>query len=113
VAELVRRMMRAAGRELPIESKPDPLRRPGSTEVLESLIGKGKQLMGSTKNGYTKTLLAIAASVSKVTTDTIEAALRAIPVRDVTDWIKEKLGISLQAQRQRALPSPSIGTKMG
>jgi hypothetical protein len=86
---------------------------PGSTEVLESLIGKGKQPMGRNKNGYTKTVLAMAAAVVDVTTQTIEAALQTTTVSDVRNGIREKLGISLQAQRQRAFASPTGGTKTG
>lgn len=85
----------------------------GSTEVLESLIGKGKQLMGPNKNGYTKTVLAMAASVVDVTTDTIAAAFDCTKVRDVISWTQQKLGASLQAQRQRALCSSPSGTKPG
>jgi len=81
-------------------------RLPGSTEVLESLIGKGKQLMGRNKNGYTKTVLAMATAVVEITTDTINAALACARIRDVHDWINQQLGISLQAQRQRAFPPP-------
>lgn len=85
----------------------------GSTEVLESLIGKGKQLMGSNKNGYTKTVLAMAASVVETTTETIAEAFDCTKVRDVVSWVNQKLGLSLQAQRQRALGGPANGTKAG
>lgn len=86
-------------------------RLPGSTEVLESLIGRGKQLMGRNKNGYTKTVLAMAAAVMDITTDTIQAALQTVKVTNVRQWIHQKLGISLPAQRQRALALPAGGTK--
>jgi hypothetical protein len=88
-------------------------RLPGSSEVLESLIGKGKQLMGRNKNGYTKTILALAAAAAEATGETLEAALRAVKVSDVLEWIEEHLGLSLAAQRQRALPNLSSGTKTG
>ena len=80
---------------------------PGCTEILESLIGKGKQLMGSTKNGYTKSLLGLAASVTDLTAKTVLAALNSTTVSDVQKWVEEKLGLSLQAQKQRALPQPA------
>ena len=88
------------------------LRLPASTEVLESLIGKGKQLQGRNKNGYTKTVLAMAASVVDVTCETIQAAFDSVNISDVNQWIETNLGLSLQTQRQRALPSLS-GTKSG
>lgn len=83
----------------------------GSSEVLESLIGKGKQLMGRNKNGYTKTVLGMAAAVTQITSDTIDAAFRTVKTHNVNAWIQKKLGISLQTQRQRALPNLSHGTK--
>ncbi|MEQ8785605.1 MAG: hypothetical protein RIC55_04870 [Pirellulaceae bacterium] len=86
-------------------------RLPGSTEVLESLIGAGKQLQGRNKNGYTKAVLAMAASVVKCTAETIQHALEATPARDVAGWISDKLGISLAAQRSRALTVHASGTK--
>jgi hypothetical protein len=86
---------------------------PGSTEVLESLIGKGKQQMGRNTNGYTKTVLGMAAAVVEVSKAAIETALQTVKVRELQSWIQEKLGMSLQAQRQRALPSLVSGTKTG
>ena len=103
VLQFVRTQSRACGRQ----------RLPGSTEVLESLIGKGKQLMGRNKNGYTKTVLAMAAAVTDLTTEAIHAALHAVKVKHVQQWIEQKPGISLQGQRQRALPAPTSGTKTG
>lgn len=77
----------------------------GSSEILESLIGKGKQIQGRNKNGYTKSILGMAAAVAERSVEAIEAAFAAVKVRDVTTWIEEKLGLSIQAQRQRALPA--------
>lgn len=75
----------------------------GSSEVLESLIGKGKQLEGrQSKSGFTKSVLAMAASVTKVTEETVHAALCAIKVQDVAAWVREHLGVSLEAIRHRA-----------
>ena len=94
------------------ETEQQPARRlPGSTEVLESLIGAGKQLQGSNKNGYTKTVLGMAASVVRCTCDTVQQALATIKVRDVQNWVRENLGLSLAAQRQRALSNLNTGTK--
>jgi hypothetical protein len=83
-----------------------------STEVLESLFGSAKQLMGKNSNGDTKTVLAMATSVVEPTPTTISAAFDFAKVSDVISWVREKLGLSLQAQRQRALSSAS-GTKPG
>jgi hypothetical protein len=85
----------------------------GSSEIIESLIGKGKQLMGRNRNGYTKTVLAMAAAVAEITNERITAALEMVKVQDVKNWITQKLGLSLQAQRQRTLPALLNGTKTG
>jgi hypothetical protein len=86
----------------------------GSSEVLESLIGKGKRLEGQqSKSGFTKMLLAIAAAVVKPSKDYVAAAFEGVKVRHVIDWCKEKLGTSLQAKRRRAFATCQAGTKVG
>lgn len=86
----------------------------GSSEVLESLIGKAKQLEGrQSKSGFTKMVLGLAASVSKLTIEHVSAALSAIKVNDVTDWACKHLGASVQAQRYRAFEPALTGTKVG
>lgn len=61
-----------------------------SSEVLESLIGKAKQLEGrQSKGGFTKTVLGLAASVAKVTEENIRAALTATKVHDVINWVRD------------------------
>jgi hypothetical protein len=75
----------------------------GSSEVLESLIGKAKQLEGQqSKSGFTKMVLGTAASVGKLTTQKVHAALAAVKVRTVTAWIQKHVGISIQSQRMHA-----------
>jgi hypothetical protein len=86
----------------------------GSSEVLESLIGKGKRLEGQqNKSGFTKMLLAIAAAVVQPSTDYLAAAFDKVKVRHVIDWCKEKLGPSVQAKRRRAFAACPAGTKPG
>ncbi len=79
-------------------------RMPGSTEVLESLIGKGKQLMGRNKNGYTKSVLTMASAVLAITAETVQIAFQRVKTKDVWRWAEQTLGLSLQSQRQRAIP---------
>lgn len=89
-------------------------RLPGSSEVLESLIGKTKQLEGrQSKSGFTKMILGLAASVSKITEGNVNAALSAVKVRDVMDWVQKQLGTSVQAQRYLAFAPVTPGTKLG
>lgn len=75
----------------------------GSSEVLESLIGKAKQLEGQqSKSGFTKMILGTAASVAKMTDQTLQAALAAVKVQHVITWIQQHIGISVQGQRMHA-----------
>jgi hypothetical protein len=84
----------------------------GTSEVLESLIGKAKQLQGQqSKSGFTKMVLGLAASVCDITEQKVREALAAIKVHDVTTWIKQHLGTSVQGQRYHAFSTPRPGTK--
>ncbi len=86
----------------------------GSTECLESLIGKGKRLEGQqSRSGFTKMVLATAASVAEPTAAYVRTALEQMKTHNVTAWCKEKLGISVQAERNRALPPLTNGTNTG
>jgi len=84
----------------------------GSSEVLESLIGKAKQLEGQqSKSGFTKMILGVAACVSEITEQAIQAALTAVTVLDVRQWVKKHFGTSIQGQRQYAFAALPRGTK--
>lgn len=86
----------------------------GSSECLESLIGKGKRLEGQqSKSGFTKMVLATAAAVVTPTIDYVRRAFYSVTTKDVTEWCTEHLGVSVQARRRQALIPPAIGTKPG
>lgn len=86
---------------------------PASSEVLESLIGKGKRLQGQhSRGGFTKLILGMAASVVRISEEKICEALNAVRHRDLLAWIDDHLGKSLTAQRRQALPVLP-GTKAG
>lgn len=79
---------------------------PASSEVLESLIGKGKRLQGQhSRGGFTKMILGMAASVATLTCERVRDALETIRTLDLIQWCDEHLGPSLTAQRRQALPS--------
>lgn len=85
-------------------------RLPGSSEVLESLIGHGKRMQGQhSRGGFTRMILAMAASVVVLTGQTICQALETIRDIDLTSWLTEHLGTTLTAQRRAVL----TGTKTG
>jgi hypothetical protein len=86
----------------------------GSSECLESLIGKGKRLEGQqSKSGFTKMVLAMAAAVVKPTQEYLAKAFATVRVADVWAWCQAKLGLSVQAQRIQAYSGSSGGTEMG
>ena len=72
----------------------------GSSEVLESLLGKYKRIQGThSKGGMTGSLLNIGAAVLKKTSDTIQKALQTVPVAAVGNWIHDHLGLTIPAQQ--------------
>ena len=78
----------------------------GSSEVIESVLGKLKRLeQDQAKSGFTGLLLSVGAMVSSTTSDIILQALESVPTKKVLTWCKETLGRSVQAKRQRALTS--------
>ena len=82
----------------------------GSTEVLESIIGKYKRLQSShSKGGMTAMLLSIGAIVGPKATATIKTALQSVTTDNVTTWCKNHLGVTLQAQRKLALGATKTG----
>jgi hypothetical protein len=86
----------------------------GSSECLESLIGKGKRLEGQqSKSGFTKMILGMASAVVTPTKEYLAAAFEAVKVRDVLTWCNNKLGVSVQSQRRQAFACSSAGTEPG
>jgi hypothetical protein len=79
-------------------------RLPGSTEVLESLIGKGKRLAGAQASGsMTRQVLAMVASVVTPTAELIREAFTRCGIKHVADWCQTNLPVSTQADRRRDL----------
>jgi len=75
----------------------------GSSEVLESLLGKYKRIQGThSKGGMTGSLLNVGAAVLRKTSDTIQKALAAVPVAAVGQWIRDNLGLTIPAQQALA-----------
>jgi hypothetical protein len=75
----------------------------GSSEVLESLLGKYKRIQGThSKGGMTGSLLNLGAAVMRKTSETIKQALAAVPVAAVGQWVRENLGLTVPAQQALA-----------
>jgi hypothetical protein len=77
----------------------------GSTEVLESLIGKYKRLQAlHSAHGMTQMILALGAIVGRRCRETIRQALTHVTTRHVADWCRKHLGPTLQSRRHHAFP---------
>lgn len=82
----------------------------GSTEVLESVIGRYKRLQSThSKGGMTAMLLSIGAIVGQRTRSLIQHALEQTRTSDVTTWCKDHLGLTLQSQKRNALSATKTG----
>lgn len=80
---------------------------PASSEILESLIGKGKQLgRQHCREGFTRNVLAMAASVTDRNIDLIKTSFKAVKNKTLSTWVQDQLGTTLTTFRRRALPIP-------
>ncbi len=78
----------------------------GSSEVIESVIGKLKNMEADqNKSGFTGLLLSLAAIVSKTTEDVIQKAMESVPTKRVHEWLKQNIGKSLQSKRKEVYRS--------
>lgn len=77
---------------------------PGHTEILESLLGKYKQIQGRhSQGGMTASLLNIGAVVTQRTPELIEQSLTTVPVKDIYHWVRENLGHTVASKQALAL----------
>jgi len=77
---------------------------PGSSEVIESLIGKGKRLEGQqSQSGFTHYVLALAASVATPTALLLETVAKTVGFKHLNQWLTKHLPQTLQAKRLRDL----------
>lgn len=78
----------------------------GSSEVIESVFGKQKQLEHyQAKSGFTGLILGVAAIVSETTTNVVKEALEKTRTNQVIAWCRNNLGKSVQAKRKEAFLS--------
>jgi hypothetical protein len=74
----------------------------GSSEVLESIIGKFKHMAGeSGQHGMTGMVLSIGAFVGRQAVATVQAAMNDITTHDVWQWCGSHLGSTVQSVRRR------------
>jgi hypothetical protein len=94
------------------EGQAGPL--PGSSEVIESLIGKGKRLLGTSQNNNSLTgqILSIAASTVKLSVTTLAESLRRCRIGHLQAWLKDKIQPGIHVARREDLLDPEEGTKL-
>jgi hypothetical protein len=86
-----------------VESSDSPLL--GSSDVVESLIGKAKQrLEAHGRSELNKSILLIPCMCGELTQDLVAEALSTVRVQDVTTWVSENVGETMQSKRRRAFP---------
>lgn len=89
-------------------------RLPGSSEVLESIIGKYKTLQGEHGQfGLTSMSLAIGAFVGRLTQGIIRSALTTVTTKALHQWEQTHLGSTIQSQRKKAFSTAPGGTETG
>ena len=99
----VRRNLVAFVAEEAAQARPDE-RLLGSSEVIESVLGKMKRLeQDQAKSGFTGLVLGISAMVSTTTQAIIQQALETVSTQQVLAWCKEKFGRSVQSKRREVL----------
>jgi len=77
---------------------------PGSTEVLESLIGRGKRLLHSGGHcGLTGYILSMATATTELTTDLVRRALTACRIKHVQKWVKKHFPEPVHTKRKNDL----------
>jgi hypothetical protein len=75
----------------------------GSSEIIESVLGKLKRLeQNQAKSGFTGLVLSAAAVVSETTREVVQKAMETVPTKKVLEWTREHLGKSVQAKRKIA-----------
>jgi hypothetical protein len=76
----------------------------GSSEIIESVLGKLKRIeQDQATGGFTGLVLSLGAMVSQTTEAVIQKALETVSSRDVWTWCHETLGTSVQAQRRQLM----------
>jgi hypothetical protein len=86
---------------------------PGSSEVIESLIGKGKRLLGTSQNNnsLTRQILSIAASTVKITVSGLLESMQRCRISDIQKWSSENISEGIHVARCEDLSDPKGGTK--
>lgn len=96
----LRKVLKALSEE---ESKvPEGMRLVGSTEILESMFGRFKQLEKShSSGGLTSLVLSLPAMIGQWSSDQLKAAMEWASIEKVQDWVETNLGVTFWARRRK------------
>jgi hypothetical protein len=76
----------------------------GSSDVIESLIGKAKQrLEANSRSELNKSILLLPCMCGELNHDLVAKALTTVRVHDVTTWVAEEVGETMLSVRRREL----------
>ena len=77
----------------------------GASDVIASLIGKAKQrLAANGRSELNKSILLLPCMCGALTHDMVAKALTTVRVQDVTIWVSENVGETMQSKRRREFP---------
>jgi hypothetical protein len=89
---------------------------PASSEVLESLFGKGKRLLSGTSSGTTNSLtrqmLAMVTSTARITPTLVQNALASCSVKNLLQWCSANFKPSLHVTRREDLSPTETEQKL-
>lgn len=102
VAERTLAFIKESEKKLKSLKQPD-LRVPMSTEVLESVFGRYKQLERQhSHGGFTSLLASFATLLKPITPDEIKEAFDQVTTKKMKQWVKDQLGNTLQSRKNQA-----------
>lgn len=84
---------------------------PGSTEVLESCFGRFKQLeKQQSRGGFTSLVLGFGALLAETTTEAVKQAMQHSGTKEIYEWCRQHLGMTLFGQRKMAFAESETKT---
>lgn len=91
-----------------------PQKLPGSSEVIESLIGKGKRLLGTSQNNNSLTgqILSLAASTIQLSASKLREALQRCRMGHLRAWLTSNIGPGIHVARREDLTTQENGKKL-
>lgn len=79
------------------------LRVPMSTEVLESVFGRYKQMEGQhSQGGFTSLLASFATLLKPITAAEVKTSFAAVSTKKMRAWVKDQIGRTLQSKKNQA-----------